>query len=443
MKKILKYVMIIAIFKVIIVFVSNVYAATASITASKTSAYVGDSVTINVNINAAAWNLNVSGNGISGGNITGFNMEGSNQTTTKSYTLNTSSVGTYVISLKGDISDGATDVTSDISSSVSITVKERPVVTTPSQTTSPNTNANTTQAKPSTSVRPSNTNTNNTNVALSNNAFLSQFRVSEPGITPVFNKTIYSYAITVGEDVNNLDVLAIPEHSSATVSISGNNDLKVGDNIINVKVTAQDKKTINTYTITVTKSDNPEKSNAYLQSIFVENNTLNPEFSSEVLEYNLETIDEKTNKLNISAFPINENAKVEIIGNENLLIDKNAIKIVVTAEDGENQKTYILNVNKEGKEENKLINISNNGSNVKYTSVLEDIWNALKENGTILLLYSLVWIEFLQVVYLYERLKKAENVDVITKENVHEQAYIDKVKGMIKRIKIWKNNKEE
>ena len=127
MKKLLKYVMIIAIFKVIIIFASNVYAATASITASKTNAYVGESVTINVSINAAAWNLNVSGNGISGGNITGFNMEGSNQTTTKSYTLNTSSVGTYIISLKGDISDGATDVTSDISSSVSITVKEKPV----------------------------------------------------------------------------------------------------------------------------------------------------------------------------------------------------------------------------------------------------------------------------------------------------------------------------
>jgi len=47
----------------------------------------------------------------------------------------------------------------------------------------------------------------------------------------------------------------------------------------------------------------------------------------------------------------------------------------------------------------------------------------------------------LQVVYLYERLKKAENIDVITKENIHEETYIDKFKGIIKRIKVWKKDK--
>ena len=70
MKNTLKRLVIINIFLIGMIFISTIYAATANISASKTSAYVGDNVTINVSVNAAAWNLNVSGNGISGGNIT-------------------------------------------------------------------------------------------------------------------------------------------------------------------------------------------------------------------------------------------------------------------------------------------------------------------------------------------------------------------------------------
>ena len=151
-KIIKKYILVIVfIFAFFTIFITNVYGATANILATKTSAYVGDSVSINVNINAAAWNLSVNGNGISGGNITGFNMEGTNQTTSKTYTLNTQNPGTYTIYLKGDISDGATDQTYDISKSVVVVVKTKPVTTTPTtpNTSKPSTNTSTT--KPSTS----------------------------------------------------------------------------------------------------------------------------------------------------------------------------------------------------------------------------------------------------------------------------------------------------
>ena len=183
MKKILKCVITIILFMIVGIVENNINAATANISASKTNAYVGESVTINVSINAAAWNLNVSGNGISPGAITGFNMEGTNQFTAKSYTLNTSSVGTYVISLKGDVSDGATDVTSDISKSVVVTINPKPVTQTPvAPSTKPQTNNTTPNKK-------QNTTTNTTTV--SSNAYLSQFRITQPGITPGFNKHVY------------------------------------------------------------------------------------------------------------------------------------------------------------------------------------------------------------------------------------------------------------
>jgi len=182
MKKLLKKIII--IFSLIILIKNNIYAATVNISANKTTAYVGDNVTISVSINAAAWNLNVAGNGINGGPITGFNMEGVNQTTTKSYNLNTSSTGTYVISLKGDISDGATEVTSDISKSVTITKKEKPVAIAPPTSTNVNNNVNNNITKPSNTTNKPATSTsvnkNNTVVKLSANAYLSQFRIDEP-----------------------------------------------------------------------------------------------------------------------------------------------------------------------------------------------------------------------------------------------------------------------
>lgn len=422
MKIILKRSILISLFIVICFFASNIYGATANISANKTSAYVGDSVSINVNINAAAWNLNVSGNGISGGNITGFNMEGNNQTTNKTYALNTQSAGTYTIYLKGDISDGATDVTTDISKSVVVTIKTRPVATNPSTgntTTKPSTNTSTT--KPSVSTTNKNTSTNKNTTSLSSNAYLKEFRINEPGITPTFKKDIFNYAVTIGEDINRINVTAVPEHSKATVSVTGNTDLKEGENTILVKVTAQDKKTTNIYKIMVNKTNDPIKSNAYLQNLIITNLTLNPEFSSEIFEYDLGTINSEIQKLDISAFPVNEKAKVDILGNDYLAVGENNIKIIVTSENSKIQKTYNLKVIKQ--EASKLADMDANMESNKWEnkssigntfSVMGEI---LKEKASIILLYIFVWIEFLQVVYLYEKLKKYEEKEEIKEYN--------------------------
>lgn len=415
-KIIKKYILVIVfIFAFFTIFITNVYGATANISATKTSAYVGDSVSINVNINAAAWNLNVSGNGISGGNITGFNMEGTNQTTSKTYTLNTQNPGTYTIYLKGDISDGATDQTYDISKSVVVVVKTKLVTTTPTtpNTSKPSTNTSTT--KPSTSNTNKNTSTNKNNVSLSNNAYLKEFRINQPGITPGFNKKTFNYSVTISEDIDRINVTAVPEHAGATAVVTGNTQLKEGENIILVKVTAQDKKTINTYKIMVNKTDDPIKSNAYLQNLIVENVEINPVFSQEIFEYNLGKINSNIQSLNISAFPVNEKAKVDIVGNDNLIAGENNIKIIVTSENSKIQKTYNLKVQKE-REDNILeinSNVKSGNSNQKNIRKSSVIYEMLKEKSSIILLYLFVWIEFLQVVYLYERLKKYENAEEI------------------------------
>lgn len=59
-----------------------------------------------------------------------------------------------------------------------------------------------------------------------NNANLEQFRVDIEGITPEFKSDIYQYDLTVSNDVNNIEVLAIPENQNAQIEVTGNTRVK-------------------------------------------------------------------------------------------------------------------------------------------------------------------------------------------------------------------------
>lgn len=104
---------------------TKVQAATATITASKNNATVGDEVNIIVKYTAAAWELTASGNGISTTKYVDVTSDAENATTTKTIKLDTSSAGTKEIKLTGTVSDGTTGATSKINTSVKVTVKEK------------------------------------------------------------------------------------------------------------------------------------------------------------------------------------------------------------------------------------------------------------------------------------------------------------------------------
>ena len=414
MKRIVKCIMLIIVFMSLGIFLNNIYAATANISASKTTAYVGDTVTINVSINAAAWNLNVSGNGINGGPITGFNMEGTNQSTTKSYSLNTSSAGTYVISLKGDVSDGVTDVTSDISKSVTVTISQKPATSNPTTSTTPSTKP---QTNNTTTNKTQNTNTNTNTNTKSSNANLKSMILNVEGLSPAFAKNITNYSLNVGENVNEIKVNAAVEHSRASYTVSGNTNLKDGENIVTVKVTAENG-TVKTYTINVIKSDDPVKSDATLSSLIIEDVDLGQVFDPNVTEYNAGDIKVKADKLNIYAYTTADNAKVEIIGNEELKVGEQKVTIRVTSENGKVVKDYVVSFNKLYSEDVVSIYEDNDKKVENKTSFGESLknfyYNKLKPNMTVIILYFFIWVEFIQVVYLYTRLKKYEDLDKIT-----------------------------
>lgn len=395
----LNYLKALTIFLVFFV-VSKVNAAgTFSVSTNKTSLKPGETaiVTIKTNNCAGKFGITSSNTGVLAVSTRSTWVDG-----TVTVTVTAKANGTANITVNPiDVSDNDLN---DVKGSKSVSIK----VATPQTTTSPSTSSNKTTG----TTKPSTSKTNTTTKSISNNAYLKEFRVDKPGISPSFNKNTFNYSITVDESVDKLNVTAVPENSKASVSITGNTGLKTGDNVITVKVVAEDKKTSKVYKIFVTKTDDEAKSNAYLQNLIVSNMILTPEFSKEVFEYSLGDISYDVETLEISAFPVNENAKVEITGNDKLVVNENTIKITVTSENSKVQKVYTLNVNKKegvSKDENKQVE----NKDKEEESMLVDKWSnikrALKEKAPILWLYAFVWIEFLQVVYLYEKLKKKDN----------------------------------
>ena len=332
---------------------SKVQAASASISATKTTATVGDSVTITVNINAATWNLKATGTGISGGKIVGYDPDENNTSTTKTYSLNTSSAGSYKISLTGDVTDGTTSVTSEIDTYVIVTINNPAPVTPTNPTTPPTTPTTPSNNGGSTTTKPSNNTT--TTQTKSNNSKLSSLQIAEGVFSPEFAKNVYEYAVMVPNEITKLSIAASQEHSRATVRIVGNEELQVGDNTVEIIVTAEDGST-STYKIYATRAL-PELNLQTLSICYIDENNqkveikLEPQFVFNTYEYkSLEKLSYTVKELQVDAIANRENAKVEIIGNKEIKAGKNEITIKVTLpnEEGlEKQKTYKITIERE------------------------------------------------------------------------------------------------
>ena len=92
-------------------------------------------------------------------------------------------------------------------------------------------------------------------------------------------------------------------------------------------------------------TEKPEESNnKALSSLTIDGYTLTPEFSSNITEYTL-NVPEDVTSLEIEAVPEDDNAEVEITGNDGLLDGVNTVEIRVIAEDG-TARTYTISVTK-------------------------------------------------------------------------------------------------
>lgn len=345
-KKILKSIIIIGIIGIITLILTNTSdAASLSVKASKSSVSPGESFTVTVTLSDAAGPVSATASGGSGSLAKEW-LENSS----KSFTCTAGSSGTVTITASGTVGDFATgnDVTVRNSTSVTIVVPTPQPEPTPAPKPSNNTSNN------NSSGNSSNNNTSKT-VKKSDNSNLSSIQIAEGVISPEFSKTVKEYTVNVPYEVTKLSIAATPEHSKGTVTINGNDELKVGENLIEIIVTAEDSST-DKYTIKAIRAKQ-ELSLQTLSIYYVNENgekvelKLDPQFSFDVYSYSVNDILAHTiQSLSVEAKANAENAKVEIVGNDELKSGTNeiTIKVSVTDEAGlEEQKTYTIKVQKE------------------------------------------------------------------------------------------------
>lgn len=227
----------------------------------------------------------------------------------------------------------------------------------------------------------------------SGNNNLSSLSVSAGSIS--FNKTVTSYLISVAENVTSIQISATPEDSKARVSGTGSKSLNYGNNSFNIVVRAENGST-KTYTINVKRNDN-RSGNNNLSKLTVEGGSLNPSFSPNTENYQLE-VPFSIQNLKVSATAEDSKASVSISGQNNLVAEEtNTVTIKVTAENG-STKTYTINV-KRGKDPNKVLSQNNNlASLTTDVGILSPAFSKEKTDYVIYLPYEIETIHLSAIV---------------------------------------------
>lgn len=230
----------------------------------------------------------------------------------------------------------------------------------------------------------------------SSNADLSGLTVSKGVLSPEFTSSETSYTVPLNNSNKEISVTPTKEHSKAQIEISINEgsyasitsgtssplfDLNVGDNEINVRVTAEDG-SIKTYTIVITRAGS---SNAALSALALSSGTLTPDFASVTTVYSVSVGDTVTG---IIVTPTKDDSAASIavrINGENyktiesgsnsdsldLNIGDNSIEIQVTAQDS-TIRIYTVNVSRSA-----LTAPTNVSASKNDTSKIVITWNSI------------------------------------------------------------------
>lgn len=155
--------------------------------------------------------------------------------------------------------------------------------------------------------------------------------------------TIDNEKIDVGETMEykttkeKITLNIVANNELAKVEYDDINNLELGNNIINIKVTAEDT-SVTKYVLIIVREKELDT-----------NTDIQVKIDNEVIEFNdyKYTLEVKNNvdKLDIDYTLSSESAKVVIEGNEKFVTGKNEVKIIVTAENGDIQE-YIITVTK-------------------------------------------------------------------------------------------------
>ena len=144
-----------------------------------------------------------------------------------------------------------------------------------------------------------------------------------------FKPGTYTYNVTVPNDVESVNVYAKTQDTKAKItSGTGKHTLDIGNNDINVIVTAEDGST-QTYTINVTREEKAEdkvedntttqleQKEHDLKKLEIKGYKLSPNFSGDIYEYKLD-VNSDVNELEVITEGLNDKVNIEVVGNTEL-----------------------------------------------------------------------------------------------------------------------------
>lgn len=273
--------------------------------------------------------------------------------------------------------------------------------------------------------------------AKNTSAKLTNFTVKNATFKPAFSQSIKDYKIYVNKDtIKQITINPSYEQSGVTLEVTckmgctshtdlpNKLDLVMGKNEAEFVFTSEDGKTKETYNFIIYRGATTDGSNK-LASLTVEGLELKEKFNKDILDYTLE-VPFETEKVNVIATAEDENADVQIKGNENLQVGDNVVTITVTSAESEEKKIYNITIKRneftpaEDTTTTTVPVIPTTDDNKKDNSTLLIILIAL--GGTIIIGLAAYFIFF-------KKDKKDENSekkkDVSVKEKINDEGIIE------------------
>ncbi len=204
-----------------------------------------------------------------------------------------------------------------------------------------------------------------TREAISSDASLNELAISSGSLSPVFTPQTLTYGVSVDNETTSITVTPTSNDSNASIAVNGaavNSGsasgaivLTVGDNVIDVVVTAEDGATTQTYTVTITRLA-PLSNDANLSSLSLSVGSLNPVFNTATLTYSA-SVNFTTTSITVTPVLSDTNASVTVNGtltnsgaaSDSINLDEgdNTISLVVLAEDDTTAQTYTVVVTRQ------------------------------------------------------------------------------------------------
>jgi len=224
----------------------------------------------------------------------------------------------------------------------------------------------------------------------SSDASLSQIQLVEPNIDLGFNSSTTSYSVNVHNEVENAKFQFQTSDANATVFINNEeltpsngvyeytlSDLVEGENSFTIVVKAQDGEASESYTLTVNRAEPEASSDAFLDSLSVENFEFTENFEMDKYIYDIGQIPYSTSTLNVIAHANYTKSRISYNldgrnAQDNGLITipiedgQHIIYVNVIAEDGTTTNSYQIKYSKEASRNNLLRDVSLDNAELEF-----------------------------------------------------------------------------